>query len=216
MKKVLKVLSAAMLSAVVAVGASASVFAATGINAAEQKVLDELNTTVTMNGAEKSLPVRYVNQAEQYFANDCDMTDAQATEVITKIKAVKDYLEGTGKSNWNSLTDAEVEKAVSLAKEAAAVVNCTIEYNKSSKTVSVVTKGSTGTSGSTTSSKPGTSSTSTSQTVVSGSTTGKDAIKTTGFGVPGVTAVAGVGFLVVTAAGVYLISTSKKKETIGA
>ena len=63
MKKVLKVLSAAMLSAVVAVGASASVFAAstTGLNAAEEKVLAELHTTVEMGGIQKSLPVQYIN-----------------------------------------------------------------------------------------------------------------------------------------------------------
>ena len=66
MKKVLKVLSAAMLSAVVAVSAAATVSAA-GINAAEQKVLDALNQTATMAGVEKSLPAEYKTQAENYF-----------------------------------------------------------------------------------------------------------------------------------------------------
>ena len=66
MKKVLKVLSAAMLSAVVAVSAAASVSAA-GVNAAEQRILDELHTTANMAGVQKSLPAEYITQAENYF-----------------------------------------------------------------------------------------------------------------------------------------------------
>lgn len=217
MKNVLKVLSAAMLSAVVAVGASASVFAATGVNAAEQRVLDELHTTVTMAGEEKSLPVRYINQAENYFTNECDMTEAQADEIIKDIEDVKAYLTSTGKANYNSLSDDEINQMVTLAKKAAAVVDCTIEYNKSNRVVSVVTKNSDNTGSNTGSNSGNSGSTSGSKTVVSSSTTGKDdTIKTTGFGVPGITAVASVGILAVSAAGIYLISTSKKKETVDA
>jgi len=200
MKKVLKVLSAAMLSAVVAVGASASVFAATGLNAAEEKVLAELNTTVDMGGEQKALPAQYINQAEQYFIKEVDMTDAQADEVIAKINAVKAYLTSVGKSKFSTFTDAEIDKAVSLSKEAAAVVDCTIEYNKVTRVVTVITKNKNG----------GTT------PVADVKVDGKDGVvKTTGFGVPGVVAVAGVGILLVSAAGAYLIRTSKK-ETVDA
>ncbi len=203
MKKVLKVLSAAMLSAVVAVGASASVFAAstTGLNAAEEKVLAELHTTVEMGGIQKSLPVQYINQAEQYFIKEVDMTDAQADEVIAKINAVKAYLTSVGKSKFSDFTDAEIDKAVSLCNEASGVVDCTLTYNKVTRVVSVVTKGTDGKS---------------STTVADVRVDGKDGVvKTTGFDVPGVVAVAGVGILLVSAAGVYLIRTSKK-ETVDA
>ena len=47
MKKSIKTIAAAMLSAAVAVSASLSVYAA-GINNAEQRILDELKTTVSM------------------------------------------------------------------------------------------------------------------------------------------------------------------------
>ena len=201
MKKVLKVLSAAMLSAVVAVGASASVFAAstTGLNAAEEKVLAELHTTVEMGGIQKSLPVQYINQAEQYFIKEVDMTDAQADEVIAKINAVKAYLTSVGKAKFSDFTDAEKDKAVALANEASGVVNVTLSYNKITKVVTVVTKDEKG-----------------GKKVADVTTDGKnDAVKTTGFGVPGVVAVAGVGVLVVSAAGIYLIRTSKK-ETVDA
>ncbi len=201
MKKVLKVLSAAMLSAVVAVGASASAFAAntTGINDAEQKVLNELHTTVEMGGVQKSLPAQYINQAEQYFVKEIEMTDAQADQVIAKINAVKAYLTSVGKAKFSDFTDAEKDKAVALANEASGVVNVTLSYNKITKVVTVVTKDEKG-----------------GKKVADVTTDGKnDAVKTTGFGVPGVVAVAGVGVLVVSAAGIYLIRTSKK-ETVDA
>ena len=198
MKKVLKVLSAAMLSAVVAVGASASAFAAntTGINDAEQKVLNELHTTVEMGGVQKSLPAQYINQAEQYFVKEIEMTDAQADQVIAKINAVKAYLTSVGKAKFSDFTDAEKDKAVALANEASGVVNVTLSYNKITKVVTVVTKDEKG-----------------GKKVADVTTDGKnDAVKTTGFGVPGVVAVAGVGVLVVSAAGIYLIRTSKKER----
>ena len=201
MKKVLKVLSVAMLSAVVAVGASASAFAAntTGINDAEQKVLNELHTTVEMGGVQKSLPAQYINQAEQYFVKEIEMTDAQADQVIAKINAVKAYLTSVGKAKFSDFTDAEKDKAVALANEASGVVNVTLSYNKITKVVTVVTKDEKG-----------------GKKVADVTTDGKnDAVKTTGFGVPGVVAVAGVGVLVVSAAGIYLIRTSKK-ETVDA
>ena len=201
MKKVLKALSAAMLSAVVAVGASASAFAAntTGINDAEQKVLNELHTTVEMGGVQKSLPAQYINQAEQYFVKEIEMTDAQADQVIAKINAVKAYLTSVGKAKFSDFTDAEKDKAVALANEASGVVNVTLSYNKITKVVTVVTKDEKG-----------------GKKVADVTTDGKnDAVKTTGFGVPGVVAVAGVGVLVVSAAGIYLIRTSKK-ETVDA
>ena len=48
MKKTMKLISIALLSAAVAVSASLSVSAA-GINSAEQKILNELRTTVTIS-----------------------------------------------------------------------------------------------------------------------------------------------------------------------
>lgn len=55
MKKIAKVLSSALLATAVAVTATVGASAA-GINAAEQKILDELHTTVSLNGVAKSMP----------------------------------------------------------------------------------------------------------------------------------------------------------------
>ena len=79
MKKVLKVLSATMLSAVVAAGAVASVSAASDVNDNEQAILDELGTSVDLGGNETYLPDQYINQAENYFLeDDVDLTEDEA------------------------------------------------------------------------------------------------------------------------------------------
>ena len=200
MKKVLKVLSAAMLAAVVAVGATTSAFAAAEenkINAAEQKVLDALGGTVNMNGTQKTNKVQWINQANDCFTK-VDMTDDQATQVIAKIDELKKYLEGLKKSSIDEMTDAEVEGAVKIANEAAGIVKAKLTFDRKAKTVSYVLEGN----------KKDESSKAT--------PAGDNPIKTTGLDVPGVTAVAGIAVLAVSAAGIYVISTSKKKETVDA
>ena len=62
MKKLSAIFVALLLVAVSAVSAFAA-----GINDNEQKVLDELKTSVKMQGTEMYLPEAYVNQAENFF-----------------------------------------------------------------------------------------------------------------------------------------------------
>ncbi len=199
MKKVLKVLTAALLTAVVAVGASSSVFAAEDankINDAENKVLAELKTTVDMNGTQKPLKDQWVNLAEKYFT-EIDMTEDQATKVIEKINELKAYLTGLKKSTIDEMTDDEIAGALKIANEAAGIADCTLSFDRKTKVVSYSKKGDTSKDSSKT-------------------TPVDNPIKTTGLDVPGVTAVAGAAILAVSAAGIYVISTSKKKETVGA
>lgn len=213
MKKVLKVLSATMLSAVVAAGAVASVSAASDVNDNEQAILDELETSVDLGGNETYLPEQYVNQTENYFLeDDVDLTEEEADEVIEKIGAVKDYLENAGVESFVGLSDDQIDKVVALSNEAAGVVGLKLSYDKTTREVTVI-KPSDSSSGTKTDSKTPSRSSTGDQKVASVSTSGTDnTIKTTGFGVPGVSVIAGVGVLFVTAAGVYLIRTSKKER----
>ena len=224
MKKTIKLISIAMLSAAVAVSASLSVSAA-GINSAEQKILDELKTTVTMEGNIKTLPISYINQAENYF-NTVELTDAQANEIVSKIEETKTFLTNTGAVNYAALTDAQEEEFISRCKEIAAVADLSISYEKSTQTVTVIdTDGKTvftaenvGANGNPDndkskqqSSQPG------GDTSKPGTDTSKptpiddNPIKRTGmdFNIPGVMSVAGTGVLLVSAAGVCLIKRRK-------
>lgn len=203
MKRMLKVLSVGLLSAIVAVSASSVAFAA-GINEAEQKILDELHTTVTMNGVEKTLPADYINQAENYF-NTVDITEEEANQVIAGIEDAKSYLENTGASNFKSLTSEQVDTFVSKCQSAVAPVNLTLSYTKSNNNVSIVDSTGSIVFTATVSSVSGGNK--------PGSSTSDDPIKTTGagFNIPGVMVVAGVGILLVSAAGIYLFKSSKKE-----
>ena len=209
MKKLLKVLSVCSLTAAIAAASSVATFAA-GVNAAEQKVLDELKTTVTMQGAERSLPSNYVNQAENYF-NTVEMTEEQSAEIIKRIEAVKAYLTSTGAANYNGLTDAQIDTAVAKSQEVCDVMELTIAYDKATRVVSIIDKAG----------KPVFTATLGKKTTPQPTPGGKtdpiidpNPIKPTGFdfGLSGVMAVAGTGILLVSAAGAYLFTTRKKTE----
>ncbi len=199
MKNPLKIISTGLFVALVAVSVSSSVFAA-GINAAEQSILDELKTSVTMCGVEKTLPVSYINQAENYF-NTIEITDEQATQIIAGIEDAKSYLESTGSKDFKSLTIEQVDTFVSKCQSAVSVINLTLSFEKSTGSVSVTdSNGNSVFSGKTSS--------------FTGGSAGDNPIKPTGafFNIPGIITVAGVGVLLVSAAGVYLVKKSKKES----
>lgn len=197
MKKITKVLSSALLATAVAVTATVGASAA-GINAAEQKILDELHTTVSLNGVAKSIPASYINQAENYF-NTVDITDEQATQVVAGIEDSKAYIESTGVAHMKDLSSDQIDTLVGKVNAALSPVSLTLQYTKSTGAVSIVDAS-------------GNVVFSTTAAAISGGSS--NPIKTTGadFNVPGVVAVAGVGVLLVSAAGVYLFKASKKNE----
>ena len=199
MKKVLKVLTAAMLAAVVAASAATTcAFAAeeNKLNEYENKVLTKLKgETVNMGGIQKPLKAQWLTEAEKCF-NEIDMTEAQSKDVIAKIDELKKYLEGLNRKSIDELEGSEYETALSKAKDIAKLVGVTLTFNKVSKEVSYVVD------------KPNQSSVKVDP--------GTGVIKTTGLDVPGVAPVAGVAVLAVAAAGIYVIAASKKKDTVGA
>lgn len=204
MKNPLKVISASLLATTVAVTAAFSASAA-GINAAEQSILDELNTTVTMQGVEKNIPASYINQAENYF-NTIEVTDEQAAEIVAGIEDAKSYLEQTGAANFKSLTSAQVDTFVSKCQSTVSVIGLTLSFDKSTGAISLTDSSNNVVFSATASSftdpsnpgKPGSD----------------NPIKQTGafFNIPGIITVAGVGVLLVSAAGIYLVKNSKKES----
>lgn len=200
MRKVVKSFATVALSAVVAVSATAAVSAA-GINAAEQSILDELNTTIVMNGVEKRVQPQYVNQAENYF-NTIEVTDEQAEQIIAKIDEIKTFLQGTSATKIAELTSEEADTVAELAQEALSVINLTLQYNKSTGAVSIVDA-------------DGTVVFSATVAAISGDADNPIKVTGSGFNIPGIAAVGGVGIVLVSAAGIYLIKTGRNKEKIG-
>lgn len=204
MKKVLKVLSASMLSALVAVSAVATVSAAAGINDAEQQVLDNLGTGIELESGETlEVPAGKVAEAENYFAqDDVDLDQDQADSIVAQIDAAKDYIIETGITSWAELTDDMRSELTGMAQTAADNAGLDITVSADGD---VVIGGATGNGGNgdNGTQKPGNN---------GGVNTNNNPIRTTGFDVPSVAAVAGVGILMVSAAGIYLAKASKKES----
>ncbi len=124
MKKLSAIFVALLLVAVSAVSAFAA-----GINDNEQKVLDELKTSVKMQGTEMYWPEAYVNQAENFF-NTIDMTEDQADKVLSVIKSGKTQLEATGAKNIADCTTAQKKELMLTLSKVMEPVNGTASYDK--------------------------------------------------------------------------------------
>ncbi len=131
MKKLSVILTSVLLVAMSVV----TVFAA-GINDSEQAVLDELKKSVNMGGTTLVFPADYVNQAESYY-NTIDMTAEESEEIVGIIKEGKAYLEKSGASSIAELSASQKQELMSFAERVAAVIDCTVSYDKATKTFKV-------------------------------------------------------------------------------
>ncbi len=123
MKKVASIFVALLLVAVSVVSAFAA-----DINANEKKVLDEVKTSVKMQGKDMYWPESFVNQAENYF-NTIDLTAEQADEIIANIKTGKTQLEATGAKNIADCTTAQKKELFATLGKGMAIVGGTATHS---------------------------------------------------------------------------------------
>ena len=190
----------AMLVALILVAATAFTAFAAGINDSEQAVLDELKTSVKMNGSEMVIPSEFVNQAENYF-NTIDMTADESSQILAVLKKGESFLENSGASNIADLTFAQKQTLLAYGKEGVGVLGMTMSYDTSSKTLTIYdANGKVAFSAVPTLSKVG--------QVKDGS-----AIKTTGVAADfsGVAAVSAVALIMVAGGAFYLVKTKKER-----
>ena len=126
MKKISAIIVALLIVAISAVTAFAA-----GINDNEQKVLDELKTSVEMQGVEMNWPRTYVNQAENYF-NTIDMTEDQSEKIINVIRSGKIQLESTGAGNIAECTSEQKKELMITLAKVMEPVNGTAVFDKAS------------------------------------------------------------------------------------
>ena len=131
MKKISAIIVALLIVAISAVTAFAA-----GINDNEQKVLDELKTSVEMQGVEMNWPAAYVNQAENYF-NTIDMTADQAEQIIAVIRSGKTQLESTGAKNIAECTAEQKKELMSSLTKVMEPVNGTASFDNVSGEVAL-------------------------------------------------------------------------------
>lgn len=190
----------AMLVALILVAATAFTAFAAGTNDSEQAVLDELKTSVKMNGSEMVIPSEFVNQAENYF-NTIDMTADESSQIIAVLKKGESFLENSGASNIADLTFAQKQTLLAYGKEGVGVLGMTMSYDTSTKTLTIYdANGKVAFSAVPTLSKVG--------QVKDGST-----IKTTGVAADfsGVAAVSAVALIMVAGGAFYLVKTKKER-----
>lgn len=144
MKKLVTVLLVVAMIAVLAVPA----FAATGVNANEQAVLDKLNEYKEMgkNQWKFYIPDKYVTSAKNYFIGDCDMTEEEKDIIIAYIdegaeivKKEADAAKFDGSVyNLNTMSQASRSAVLLLGQKACAEVDLNLVY-KSAENVVIIT-----------------------------------------------------------------------------
>ncbi|MEE0265673.1 MAG: hypothetical protein UD936_08620 [Acutalibacteraceae bacterium] len=131
MKKISALVIAVVISAMATVSASAA-----GINDAEQAVLDELGTSVTMQGTEMVYSDDYVNQVKNYF-NTVEVTDSESKEMISAIQEGKDYMKNSGAKNVMDMTYAQKEAVLGYGKKAVGTIGMTMSFDKTTKELTI-------------------------------------------------------------------------------
>lgn len=148
MKKLVAILFVLAIIAVLPLTA----FAATGINANEQAVLDKLESSAVIgeNGWSFTIPQAYVNSAKNYFAGDCDMTAEEKTAILSYIesgmaivKKEADAQKFDGKEySLSKMGDAARSEVLKLGQSACAEVDLSLTYVPTSNQVVVTPVGS--------------------------------------------------------------------------
>lgn len=149
MKKLVTILFVLAMIAVLPLSA----FAATGINANEQAVLDKLESSAVIgaNGWTFAIPQAYVNSAKNYFAGDCDMTETEKDAILACIdsgmaiiKKEADAQKFDGKEySLSKMGDAARAEVLELGQKACAEIDLSLTYVPASNQVVITPVGST-------------------------------------------------------------------------
>lgn len=116
------------LSALMVVGC---VFAASaaGLNSNEQKIMDKLSQTITIDGKSAKIPAEYVNQARNYLTSTADITDEQYTEIIKNIDSAFALVKEQKTVDISKFPASVNSQLLEYVKKAAAVVDLTVSYD---------------------------------------------------------------------------------------
>lgn len=142
----------ALILLVVVAAISMSAFAATGVNSFEQEVLNLLNSKVELgvNGWDFEIPQKYINTAKNYFAGDCDMTEAEKNEIVALINKGIDVVKKDAAAQKNSgaefnlkkMSEAARTEVLNAGKAACEAVDLQLTYDSSENAVVITEKGS--------------------------------------------------------------------------
>lgn len=135
MKKLVALIAAASTCAAI----SLTAFAAPGISASEQKILDSLQGSVTTQaGASISIPQEYLNQAKNYLMrSDVDISEADATTTIGHIEEAKTAVKNSNATSLSDLPGSVKSIVLEKATAAAAVNGLSLTFDASSSAITI-------------------------------------------------------------------------------
>ena len=145
MKKLIAILFALALVAMLPLTA----MAATGINANEQAVLDKLAEAIDLGAkGDYVIPKSYINTAKNYFAGDCNMTEAEAEAIIDLlsqgaaiVKEESSKVSGSSFDLKKLSADARAE-ILAIGQDACEVVDLELAYDSQAGEVVITEAGS--------------------------------------------------------------------------
>ena len=128
----------------IALLAGSGIFAASGINPNEQKVLDTFAAGFQVGNQTVCLAPEEILHAKNFFLrDDVDFTAADAQAFIDGHNKIAAVLQQRGVTKITDLTNGDLDKILAYAKEAALAVksmNIAFAYDDSTKMASVVNR----------------------------------------------------------------------------
>lgn len=100
----------------------------------QDELVEYVTKEHTINGTTYKAPDRYKRELENYLI-DHPITDAQADEMKTKFDNLLAYINSLGKTHIKDLTKSEKQTLLDKANEITAIVNVTVKYNATDKTI---------------------------------------------------------------------------------
>lgn len=115
-------------------------YSATGLTAAENRILEKLRTSVTLDGDTYSIPVYYLNQIEnELIKNKENISDKQADVIIKKMDEAIKILCKMSAKDLSDFNDTEkVLRLLTLIDEAASEADYQVSINLSKMSVNVI------------------------------------------------------------------------------
>lgn len=124
MKKIISIVLVAFIAVSLL---SVCAFAAGGINADEQRVLDALNKEFFVNGKGYKLDAAWLNQAKNFLLRDnVDLTKEQADKILDYISQARGIAESSTVIGGRKFTDKANRDIIALVDKTANVVGLTV------------------------------------------------------------------------------------------
>ena len=105
----------------------------------EQKIIDVLKAGTVVDGKTVKIPAKYINQAESYLMKK-DVSKAEVDKVLGYVDDAKKYMTSNKITDLNEMTSKQMNKMVSIAEDAAAVVDVKLTVNTKTGVIKGVDK----------------------------------------------------------------------------